>query len=145
MAKAIGIGGLFLEFKGDKVELHKFYQKHLKLEMTDYGSGFLAGEQLMLLSFKRESDKTPLVNFRVDNVVEMMESLQKLNLETDDIVNYDYGKFAHFTDPFGNYIELWEPNIDMYKKMVRAEIEEYCQKARGARSQDSRPYRTTPY
>lgn len=128
MAKAIGIGGLFLEFNGDKKELHKFYKKHLGLEMTEYGSGFIMGEQLMLLSFKRDFYKAPLINFKVDNLVEMMESLKQLNLETEDIVSYDYGKFAHFTDPFGNYIELWEPNIDAYKKMVQAEVEDYLKK-----------------
>lgn len=128
MAKAIGIGGLFLEFKGEKEELHKFYNKHLGLDMTEYGSGFLMGEQLMLLSFKRDFEKAPLINFRVDDLVEMMESLKQINLETDEIEDFDYGKFAHFTDPFGNYIELWEPKIDVYKKMVHAEIEDYLKK-----------------
>lgn len=128
MAKAIGIGGLFLEFKGDKEELHKFYSKHLGLDMTEYGSGFLTGEQLMLLSFKRDFEKAPLINFRVDDLIEMMESLKRINLEISEIEYFDYGKFAHFTDPFGNYIELWEPKIDVYKKMVRAEIEDYLNK-----------------
>jgi len=128
MAKAIGIGGLFLDFKGEKEELHKFYKKHLGLDMTEYGSGFLTGEQLMLLSFKRDFEKAPLINFRVDDLAEMMTALKGINLETEEIIDYDYGKFAHFTDPFGNYIELWEPKIDVYKKMVRAEIEDYLNK-----------------
>ncbi len=128
MAKAIGIGGLFLDFKGEKEELHKFYNKHLGLDMTEYGSGFLSGEQLMLLSFKRDFEKAPLINFRVDDLAEMMTALKGINLGTEEIIDYDYGKFAHFTDPFGNYIELWEPKIDVYKKMVRAEIEDYLNK-----------------
>ena len=57
-----------------------------------------------------------------------MSSLKQIKLETDDIVIYDYGKFAHFTDPFGNYIELWEPNVEVYKKMVKSEIEDYLNK-----------------
>lgn len=55
MAKAMGVGGLFFEFYGDKEDVHKFYNNHLGLEMTEYGSEFISGEQLMLLSFKRDS------------------------------------------------------------------------------------------
>lgn len=125
MANVIGVGGLFLEFKGAKDELHKFYKMALGLDMTEYGSGFLSGEQLMLISFKRDFEKAPLINFRVDNIIEMIASLKQMKLETDEIQEYEYGKFAHFTDPFGNYIELWEPNVDAYKNMVRKEVEDY--------------------
>jgi predicted enzyme related to lactoylglutathione lyase len=125
MAKAIGVGGLFLEFKGKKEDLHKFYMDHLGLDMTDYGSGFIQGEQLMLLSFKRDFENVPLINFRVDDLEAIMEKLRSLNLETDEIADYEYGKFAHFTDPFGNYIELWQAHEENYKKMVEEEIKNY--------------------
>lgn len=125
MAKAIGIGGLFLEFKGEKDDLHKFYGKYLGLDMTEYGSGFIEGQQLMLLSFKRTSEKFPLINFRVDDIEAIMKDLRSLGLETDEIVDYDYGKFGHFTDPFGNYIELWQAHEENYRRMVEDEIKAY--------------------
>lgn len=93
--------------------------------MTDYGAGFILGEQMMLLSFKRESDEMPLINFRVDNIEEIMQELKEIGLVTDEIRDYEYGRFAHFTDPFGNDIELWEPNEKKYREMVRGEINRY--------------------
>ncbi len=45
-----------------------------------------------------------------------------------EIHDYDYGKFAQFEDPFGNIIELWEPNVENYKKMVLKEIESFNNK-----------------
>ncbi|MFH5836273.1 VOC family protein [Proteiniclasticum sp. C24MP] len=128
MAKVIGVGGLFLEFKGEKEALHRFYKEILGMDMSAYGSGFTEGEQLMLLSFKREGEKMPLINFRVDDLTKLMEILKQKDLETDEIAVYDYGKFAHFTDPFGNYIELWEPEPYKYKEMVRKEREAYLEK-----------------
>lgn len=125
MAKVTGVGGLFLDFKGEKEELHRFYNAYLGLDMSEYGSGFIGGEQMMLLSFKREGENVPLINFRVDNLEELMTTLREIDLTTDEIAEYDYGKFAHFIDPFGNNIELWEPNAENYKEMVRKEIEKY--------------------
>ena len=125
MAKVTGIGGLFLDFKGEKEELHRFYKEYLGLDMSEYGSGFIEGEQMMLLSFKREGENGPLINFRVDDLDEIIKTLRESGLATDEIAVYDYGKFAHFIDPFGNNIELWEPNAENYKEMVRKEIEKY--------------------
>lgn len=125
MAKAIGVGGLFLNFNGEKDALHSFYQRYLGLDMSEYGSGFIQGEQMMLLSFKRESEEMPLINFRVDHLEEIMNELRGIGLVTDEIADYEYGRFAHFTDPFGNYIELWEPHEENYREMVQAEIEKY--------------------
>ena len=125
MAKVTGIGGLFLDFKGEKEELHRFYKEYLGLDMSEYGSGFIEGEQMMLLSFKREDENGPLINFRVDDLDEIIKTLRESGLTTDETADYDYGKFAHFIDPFGNNIELWEPNAENYKEMVRKEIEKY--------------------
>lgn len=77
MAKAVGIGGIFIEFKGEKEEVQAFYKEHLGLDMSAYGSGFLQGEQLMLLSFKRDSEEMPLINFRVDRLEELIHTLRK--------------------------------------------------------------------
>lgn len=133
MAKVLGLGGIFLEFKGPKEELHQWYHKHLGLDMSPYGTGFIAGEQLMVLSFKREEENLPLINFRVDHLEEMMDDLKGLGLKTKEIETVFYGKFAQFTDPFGNLIELWEPEVEPYKELVQAESSRFAEDAAAKR------------
>ena len=130
MAKILGLGGVFLSFKGEKEELHRWYYEHLGLLMSDYGSGFFEGSQLMLLTFTKEMASDAIINFRVDNLDEMMSDLKSEGLETSEIKTYPYGKFAHFLDPFGNKIELWEPFEENYREMVQQEIISYETKVR---------------
>lgn len=69
MGKAIGIGGVFIHFEGDTKQIFDFYEKYLQLDFSAYGSGFLSGEQLMVLTFKRNPDNPmPYINFRVDDI-----------------------------------------------------------------------------
>lgn len=126
MAKVIGIGGVFLEFKGDKETLYQWYEENLGLDFTDYGSGFITGKQLMLWSFKRSDEHFPLINLRVDHLDDLAKHLKNINIQfTLDVTEYPYGKFANFIDPFGNVIELWEVYEDAYIAMVQEEINQY--------------------
>jgi len=125
MGKIIGLGGVFLSFKGDKNSLLKWYYETLQLDMSEYGTGFITGEQLMLVSFKREGQDMPLINFRVDNIQEIMTKLHSEGIETSKISEYEYGKFAWFVDPFDNKVELWEAYPKQYKKMVQEEVNKY--------------------
>ena len=126
MAKAIGIGGIFLHFKGEEKDLFKWYEANLGLDMSPYGTGFIEGEQLVLLSFKRSNTEGVYINFRVDDLEELIIKFKSENLKIiKDIQEFDYGKFAQIEDPFGNPIELWEPHVENYKKMVEKEVEEY--------------------
>jgi lactoylglutathione lyase len=129
MSKIVGLGGVFLQFKGDEQKLKDWYQKQFELDMSDFGSGFIEGEQLTLLAFKRESDFIPLVNFRVDHLKEVIQDLKDQNVEIiSEPKEYPYGYFAQFRDPFDNVVELWEPYIEEYKKMVANEIVNYKKK-----------------
>lgn len=128
MAGIIGIGGIFLDFVGDKDMLHEWYHKTLGLDMTDYGTGFLEGRQMMLVSFKRDSDAAPIINFRVDDLQTFSDNLKNQGVDVKQIDEYEYGKFMQFVDPFGNLIELWEPYEETYLKMVKQEIEGYLKK-----------------
>ncbi|MDD3191769.1 MAG: VOC family protein [Bacilli bacterium] len=127
MGKAVGIGGVFIHFEGETKKVFDFYQKYLQLEFSAYGSGFLSGEQLMILTFKREDNSSmPLINFRVDDIEEIISHLKSDCIEVvSDVKNYEYGKFATFKDPFGNRIELWEADRKQYIKMVEKELENY--------------------
>ncbi len=127
MAKAIGIGGVFLHFKGDEQEVMNWYEEYLGFEMTPYGTGFTKGTQYVLLSFKREDNpNTPYLNIRVDDIDTIMNKFKGMGIEImSDVKEYEYGKFSQFKDPFGNVIELWEVYEENYIRMVNKEIKEY--------------------
>jgi len=127
MAKAVGIGGVFLHFEGDEKEVMDWYEKNLGFDMTPYGTGFTEGTQYVLLSFKRRENSTsPYLNIRVDDIDAIMSNLIEQGVEVlADTKEYPYGKFSQFRDPFGNAIELWEVYEEEYVKMVKEEIEKY--------------------
>lgn len=128
MAKAVGIGGVFLHFEGDEKEVMDFYERHLGFDMTPYGTGFIEGTQYVLLSFKRRNKpNTPYLNIRVDDIDTIMNSLQEIEGVDvlSEVTEYPYGKFSQFKDPFGNAVELCEVYEEEYKKMVKKEIEDY--------------------
>lgn len=126
MARAVGIGGVFMHFKGDENDVKKWYNKYLGMDLTEYGTGFIEGEQLVLLSFKRQSPDGVQLNLRVDDIDTIFETFKRDSIKiVSPIKEYDYGKFGQFEDPFGNQIELWEPYVEEYKKMVKKEIETY--------------------
>lgn len=130
MAKAVGIGGVFLHFEGDEQQVMDWYEENLGFDMTPYGTGFIEGTQYVLLSFKRgDKPKTPYLNLRVDDIDTLMDNIKKQDLEVlSDVTEYEYGKFAQFVDPFGNAIELWEVYEENYIKMVQKEIDDYKKK-----------------
>jgi predicted enzyme related to lactoylglutathione lyase len=58
----------------------------------------------------KESRAPFMINFREDNLDELLAELKKEGVEVDPHrEDYDYGRFAWITDPEGNRIELWEP------------------------------------
>lgn len=130
MAKAVGIGGVFLQFEGEEKAVLDWYEEQLGLSMTSYGTGFIEGEQLVLLSFKRNDNlNSPYINIRVDDIDSLINKFKSQGIEIiSDIQEFPYGKFAQFKDPFTNVIELWEPYVEEYKNMVNKEVKDYKQK-----------------
>jgi len=127
MAGVIGLGGVFIDFKGDKEALHQWYEKNLSCEMSAYGSGFTSGQQLMLISFKR-NEGDALINFRVDDLNTLLKRIKADGGQVLKLEETPYGDFAHILDPFDNIIELWQAEEGHYKKMVKEEIEAYKKK-----------------
>jgi predicted enzyme related to lactoylglutathione lyase len=127
MGRAIGIGGIFIHLKGKSKDLFDWYEEYLGLDFSAYGTGFLEGEQLLTITFKRDdSEDMPLLNFRVDDIESIISKLKKNSIQIiNDIEDFDYGKFARFMDPFGNPIELWEAKSNAYRKLVKEEIKKY--------------------
>lgn len=111
--------------------MRNWYRDHLGFNTNDYGATFEFREadnpekigQLQWSPFAANtkyfapSEKDFMVNFRVENLEELVAVLKEEGVEVvDEIATYEYGKFVHIMDPEGNKIELWEPaNEDVLK------------------------------
>ncbi|MTI19734.1 VOC family protein [Fulvivirga sp. RKSG066] len=131
--KVTGIGGIFFKCK-EPQKIKDWYDKNLGLVTNEYGSLFEFRESdkpdqkayLQWSPFEEKttyfepSEKQFMVNFRVENIEELVEELKENGVKVlDEIESYEYGKFVHILDPEGNKIELWEPIdqsfTDMYE------------------------------
>ena len=53
-----------------------------------------------------------MINYRVDNMDEMLEQLRAGGVQIHQgPESHENGKFAWVIDPDGNKVELWEPKI----------------------------------
>jgi len=51
-----------------------------------------------------------MINYRVDNLDEMLAQLRAAGAQVmDRVEEHEYGRFGWAIDPEGNKIELWEP------------------------------------
>lgn len=127
MKKVTGLGGVFFKCK-DPQKMNDWYAKNLGLEAGEYGATFKWRDlddpsvkgATAWCTFPHESEyfnpsvKPFMINYRVENLVALVEELKKDNVTiVDEISEYDYGKFIHVLDPEGNIIELWEPIGDL--------------------------------
>jgi len=126
MKKVTGLGGVF--FKCDDPQLmNEWYAKNLGLATSEYGTTFEWRQaddpskkgSTTWSTFPKDtgyfkpSVKPFMINYRVENIVALVEELKKDNVTViDEIAEYEYGKFVHVLDPEGNIIELWEPKDD---------------------------------
>ena len=73
-------------------------------------------------AYFKPSDKEFMFNYRVENLVELLEQLKQEGVQVvGEIEEYDYGKFSWIMDPEGNKIELWEPNDEVFGKANKLE------------------------
>ncbi|MBK9473030.1 MAG: VOC family protein [bacterium] len=124
MARITGIGGIFFKSQGDSAALATWYQTHLGLKLEDFGGAILRwpedkaedkGLTVWCLA-KRDSQwfspsqSSFMVNYRVDNLGEMLDQLKAAGVEVvQGPESHENGKFAWIMDPDGNKVELWEP------------------------------------
>jgi predicted enzyme related to lactoylglutathione lyase len=132
MKKVTGIGGIFFKCKNpDKIK--EWYKAHLGLNTDEYGTNFewRQGADFTKKGYTQwspfsestkyfdPSTKDFMINYRVENLAELVLELQKGGVTIlDSIETFDYGKFVHIEDIEGNKIELWEPNDVEYDKIV---------------------------
>lgn len=119
MARAVGIGGVFLKAKDPK-KLSAWYAEHLGIPSQGGGTlGFDGPESAGMTVFSHFPESTKyfgegpqqvMVNFRVDDLDGLLAKLAEAGARIDaDRGEYDYGRFAWIWDPEGNRIELWQP------------------------------------
>jgi len=126
VAKITGIGGVFLKCKGDPAALAAWYQKYLGMVLEDFGGAILRwpddkaedkGLTVWHLAdgdsqWFSPSDSSFMINYRVDNLDEMILQLHDADIEVvGGPESHENGKFAWIMDPDGNKVELWEPMI----------------------------------
>jgi predicted enzyme related to lactoylglutathione lyase len=126
MKKVTGIGGVFFKCKNpDKIK--EWYRSHLGFNTDQYGTRFEWVESSdptkkgttqwspfsETENYFEPSAKDFMINYRVENLVKLVEQLKKEGvIVVDQIETYEYGKFVHIMDIEGNKIELWEPNFE---------------------------------
>ena len=126
MARVTGIGGVFFLSHGKGSDLSSWYQEHLGMQLEDFGAAILnwqddtAEDKGMTVwsiadrdsDWFKPSDSPFMINYRVDNMEEMIEQLTSAGIEIQQGPEYhENGAFAWIMDPAGNKVELWEPKI----------------------------------
>lgn len=123
MKKVTGLGGIFFKCDDPKA-MNDWYANNLGIATSEYGATFewrhaddpsKKGATAWCTfpqstNYFNPSTKPFMINYRVDNLVALVEELKKSSVTIiDEISEFDYGKFVHILDPEGNVIELWEP------------------------------------
>ncbi len=119
MAKAVGVGGIFLKARDPKA-LGRWYAEHLGIADQGGGSlGFDGPESAGMTVFAHfpvdtkyfgEGAQEVMVNFRVDDLDALLANLEAAGVRIDPKRDdHEYGKFAWIWDPGGNRVELWQP------------------------------------
>jgi len=121
MKRVTGLGGFFFKTE-DPNKTKEWYKTHLGLNTDDYGCTFKWKDEdgkdatTHWSPFKADTDyfepskKEFMMNFRVENLVELLKVLRKEGITiVGKMEEYDYGKFGWILDNDGNKIELWEP------------------------------------
>ena len=126
MARITGVGGIFFKSRNDNAALVAWYQKHLGMPIESSGGAVLKwpddkaeddGLTVWHVAEKESdwfspSDSPFMINYRVDNLDEMLDQLKQNGVEIVKGPDTDFnGKFAWIMDPDGNKVELWEPMI----------------------------------
>jgi len=124
MGRIIGLGGVFLQFKGDKQALHDWYESHLGACLSEVGMNFIEGDQLALVTFKGTGEGTG-INFRVEGIEVLVDQVLENGGSLVSREETPYGIFVNVKDPFGNQVELWQADKPAYVKMVQGEIKDY--------------------
>lgn len=117
MAKAVGVGGIFLKARDPKA-LAAWYGEHLGISTQGGAMGFDGPEAAGMTVFAHfpndtkyfgGGDQQAMVNFRVDDLDALLAQLAAAGTRIDPKrEDHEYGRFAWIWDPEGNRVELWQ-------------------------------------
>jgi len=121
MAKAVGVGGVFLK-ASDPKGLAAWYAEHLGIEPGPGGVLIFAGPEsagkTVFAHFPQNTDyfgggsQGFMVNFRVDDLDGLLAQLTAAGVRVDPKrEDYGYGRFGWIWDLEGNRVELWQPPL----------------------------------
>lgn len=124
MKRVTGIGGIFFKSQ-DAPNLGAWYQKHLGIDVGEWGGAIFNWREAenpeqkgltvwsifpATTDYFAPSDKPFMINYRVENLDELLAQLRKEGVQVEDkIVEEENGRFAWIIDPEGNRLELWQP------------------------------------
>lgn len=119
MAKAVGVGGIFLKAR-DPQALASWYATHLGITRSEEDSLVFQGPEAsgmtVFAHFPRnttyfgDGQQSFMLNFRVDDLDQLLANLAQAGVAIDPKrEEYSYGRFAWIWDMEGNRVELWEP------------------------------------
>ena len=119
MARAVGVGGVFLKAREPQT-LAAWYATHLGIKTEEGGSLVFSGpESAGMTVFAHFPEDTgyfgggvqqAMVNFRVDDLDALLVQLAAAGVRVDPKrEDHPYGRFAWIWDPEGNRVELWQP------------------------------------
>lgn len=119
MARAMGVGGVFLRARDPKA-LSAWYAQHFGIGTADETSivfdGPGAAGMTVFAHFPADTQyfgtgpQQAMINLRVDNLDELLAQLAAAGVVIEPKrENHPYGRFAWIVDPEGNRVELWEP------------------------------------
>jgi len=121
MKRVIGLGGIFFKARDPKA-LYEWYREHLGIESSpEAGAMWDSAEHpevpvtnLMAIfpettKYLGSGSQNFMINFRVDDLAELIKALREEGVQVDKFEEHEYGKFGWIIDPEGNRVELWEP------------------------------------
>ena len=112
MGKATGIGGVFFRAR-DTAALAAWYETHLGVtSFWNQTSGPTVFAPFSSDTDYFAADRQWMINFRVDDIGEMIAQLQQAGIAVETRAEWDTpetGRFARIHDPEGNPLELWQP------------------------------------
>jgi predicted enzyme related to lactoylglutathione lyase len=122
MAKAVGVGGVFLKAKDPKA-LSAWYAEHFGIQSADgtslmfMGDGVAGAMGMTVFShfpvdtkYFGDGPQQAMINLRIDDIDELLKQLEAAGVRIDPKrEDASYGRFAWIWDPEGNRVELWQP------------------------------------
>ena len=119
MAKALGVGGVFLKAKDPKA-LSEWYATHFEIQKIDGRTLMFDGPEAAGMTvfshfpadteYFGDGPQASMLNLRVDDMDGLLAKLAAAGVRIDEKrQDESYGRFAWVWDPEGNRVELWQP------------------------------------